>query len=233
MTDEHDEPTPVGDAIPDGLAERLKAYLEAHPGIQGHEAPVSTRETPEEAAQRLERQREAVRSRWFRRLPVMYTGATGADLDEPLTIPTGTLNVALAGGVGTGKTHAAYAIGNDLVREGRLSVEAWVVADLLETLRPSKPGDDMDEQRRAIHWARRANVLILDDLGATKVSDWAMETLLAILDHRLREERVTILTTNLTEAQLEEAWGGRILDRLRFRRVVRVFKGESRRVGAW
>jgi hypothetical protein len=51
----------------------------------------------------------------------------------------------------------------------------------------------------------------------------------ALLDLRVREGRRTVVTTNVPESELEAAWGGRFMDRFRFRRTVVVYRGESRR----
>lgn len=216
------EPTPVADAISPELRKRLEDR-----GVSLDPTPPSVVETPQEAEERRLRAQEGTRARWVRRLPPMYATATLDDLDPPLVWPASSLNLVLAGGVGVGKTHAAYAQASALVPLG-LSCEAWTVADLLEVLRPS---DHKAERAQAEYWTRRADVLILDDLGATKVSDWAVETLTALMDARLREGLRTIVTTNCTEDQLEAAWGGRMMDRLRYRRTVKVLLGESRRRG--
>lgn len=194
-------------------------------------------ESAEDRAERLSRQAAFRYSRWVQRRPVMYAEASLAQMihdaeqaDQASQIgawmrDADALNLVLAGPVGTGKTHAAYAIGNALALTEW--VEAWTVADLLAALRP-------DGDPTAADAARQADVLIMDDLGATKVSDWAQETLTAILDARLREQRRTIVTTNLPGMQtLTDAWGGRFTDRLRFKSLALVFTGTSRRRGEW
>jgi len=190
-------------------------------------------ETPEDREARRRRQAEHRAARWMRRLPVMYATASLDDYDGDeqaqaadtatrwLESPSATL--VLAGSVGTGKTHLAYAVGHALVARGDW-VEAWTTADLLEALRPG--GDE-----RALDVVRSCDVLILDDLGATKVSEWAVETMTSLLDHRLREDRRQVITTNVPWPSLEQAWGGRFADRLRFRWTVANMVGESRRAG--
>lgn len=221
------DPTRVGESP--ALA-TLQERLEQK-GVPVYDGDYPATETAEEKADRLERAKLAARNRWVARLPVMYTSANVSELDaaqDPDTIRSwlhdpAARNLILAGAVGTGKTHAAYALGNLLVSQGH-TVEAWTVHDLLEALRPS--GDDAPG-------APKVDVLLLDDLGAGKPTEWAMENLTALLDERLRQERRTIVTTNLTADQIAEAWGPRFLDRLRYQSTVVVFRGESRRVAAW
>jgi hypothetical protein len=230
MTD-HPEPVAIGDALKDHpLTKRL-----AERGIQITSTEADEHhhiETPEEAAERREKAHAGVRGRWERRRPAMYANAKMADLSPESVRGSGwswdhhSLNLCLAGPVGTGKTHAAYAIANDWVDRGMV-VEAWSVGDLLTALRPGH------EDERADFWCRAADLLILDDLNATKVSEFSMEQITLLMDWRLSRMRRTIVTTNLTEDQLQEAWGERLMDRLRHRRTVKVLTGESRRRPEW
>lgn len=193
------------------------------------EAPALV-ETAKEAEARRRALHRNLNARWAERLPVMYRDAGMGDLDgqsrDLLTwlMKTASLTLVIAGQVGTGKTHAAYAIGNTAVSRG-VWVEAWTTTDLLECLRP---GGDPGLAYRVRH----CDLLILDDLGAGKATDWAVETLTAIIDHRLREQRRQIVTTNHPYEVLVEAWGGRLMDRLRYAWTVVTMTGESRRKAA-
>jgi DNA replication protein DnaC len=188
-------------------------------------------ETAEDKAERLRLQAVNRANRWTKALPPIYTTASLADLDRPTVsamnewVERGGMNLVLAGQVGTGKTHAAYALGHHLVSQGRW-VEAWSVVDLLDAL---KPGREADAESRA----RECQVLILDDLGAARPTEWAIERMLALLDDRVRDMKPTIWTTNATSDQLYEAWTHRLLDRMAFRRTVIKFVGESRRKADW
>lgn len=223
-----EDPQPISQHLAD-LAERvpaIKRLVEAGvvyvPG-----APTDATETAAERADRLAARRAVYQARWAAQVPPMYAEASVMDLDEgqATSVPPGTLNIVLAGPVGTGKTHAAYAMGNALAERGEW-VQATTVVDLLEALRPEGNAG----LARAV---RECQVLILDDLGAGKASEFAIEQMTALLDLRIREGRRTIVTTNVPEDTLEKVWGGRFMDRLRFRRVVHVFRGESRRRAEW
>lgn len=187
-------------------------------------------ETKAEKAARLAVVAANVKARWENRLPVMYAGATLDDVaaddlpTEPLTwlAKDSSPTLILAGPVGTGKTHTAYAIGNTAVARG-VWTEAWTVTRLLEALRPGGEPQAADD-------VRRCALLILDDLGAQKASDWAVDTLTELVDDRLKNGRRQIITTNHPYASLEAAWGARLLDRLRFRWTIATLSGESRRM---
>lgn len=217
------DPVRIGDVIPARLRERLEAM-----GVQpASELPSPRQETEDEYQERVQARQAVYRARWASQVPPMYADASWADLDESQRFdwPEGSLNLVLAGPVGTGKTHAAYALGNAFSARGQWCQAATVV-DLLTALRPE--GDP--SLGRAV---RECRVLILDDLGAGKASEFAVEQMTALLDLRIREGCRTIVTTNVPEPDLEAAWGGRFMDRLRYRRTVHVFSGESRRKAAW
>lgn len=228
MSTEHEDPRPAADAV--------AALLERHPHLKraadlaataDPEPTQSIVETEDEFRERLAARRAVYQARWAAQVPPMYATASLADLDpaQAFTWPTDALNLVLAGPVGTGKTHAAYAIGNDLSAEGTWC-QAVTVVDLLAALRP----DGDPSLARAV---QSCQVLVLDDLGAGKASEWAIEQMTALLDLRVREGRRTVVTTNVPEPDLEAAWGGRFMDRLRYRRTVAVFRGESRRKADW
>lgn len=212
-----------------GWRQRIRAHLGDVDPATLPEVPQG--ETAEDRAARLQRQAENRAARWRSMLPVMYAEASLGDLDPQgrsaieSHFRNGGLNLVLAGAVGTGKTHAAYAAGHWLVHQGEW-VEAWSVVDLLDALKPNR---DTEAEARA----RECDVLILDDLGATRATDWAAERLLALMDDRLRDERATIFTTNATGEQISDAWGHRLLDRMSYRQTVIKFTGESRRKAAW
>ena len=225
---EQAEPITIADALPARLRERLEAMGVQTAAELAKAADAEPRtESPEDRQERLERRRNAYRARWEAQVPPMYADASWSDLDEAQRFdwPQESLNLVLAGPVGTGKTHAAYALGNAFSARGQW-VQATTVVDLLAAMRP-------DGDASLARAAQSCHVLILDDLGAGKASEFAVEQMTALMDLRIREGRRTIMTTNVPEPDLEAAWGGRFADRLRYRRTVAVFKGESRRKAAW
>lgn len=223
------EPTTMGEAMSPWL-EKLKAK-----GLDPASAPPMEdrrTESPEEAQERRQRRLDAYAARWREKVPVMYQEATTADLDDQQHaarvmgwLHSGSLHLVLAGPVGTGKTHAAYAVGNQALAAGKW-VEAWSVGDLMDALRPGSQDQGAEER------ARKCHVLILDDLTG-KATDWEAERLTLLLDARVRDQRQTIVTTNITSGQITETWGGRFMDRLRYRLTALTFQGESRRGADW
>lgn len=225
-----EEPTALSEALSPLMA-RLRAM-----GLEPGQRPEGPTPVPKEdrtdARQRHQARMDHLASRWKELVPEMYQTADLESLDDlqhPVKVRywlgSGSLHLVLAGPVGTGKTHAAYAVGNQALAAGKW-VEAWTVGDLMDALRPGS-SDHGAEGR-----ARGCQVLILDDLTG-KATDWEAERMTLLLDARTREQRQTVITTNITSTQMEEVWGSRFMDRLRHRLTALTFTGESRRKAAW
>lgn len=228
-TPEPEEPTAMADALAPWM-EKLKAKGLTPEAVAA--ADVAKKETPQELEARRQARLDSYAARWKALVPAMYQEAVIADLDDLQHaarvqgwLASGSTHLVLAGGVGAGKTHALYAVGNQALARG-LWVEAWAVGDLLDALRPGSTDPHAEDR------ARRCQLLLLDDLTG-KATDWEAERLTMLLDARIREERLTALTTNITSTAITEAWGGRFMDRLNYRLTALIFKGESRRGGVW
>jgi len=68
--------------------------------------------------------------------------------------------------------------------------------------------------RRLLHRCRTDAVVILDDIGAEKPSDWVEEQLYALIDVRYRMLRSTIFSSNRSMRQLEAQIGSRSVSRI-------------------
>ncbi|MEU8772627.1 ATP-binding protein [Streptomyces sp. NPDC048606] len=131
--------------------------------------------------------------------------------------PSGTRGIAegpsllIVGPTGTGKTHQAYGAVRSLLAAGvRLRWEAVTAADLYARLRP-RPGLDAE---RELHTLARCPLLVLDDLGAAKGSEWTEELTYRLINYRYEYLRPTLLTTNLPIPKLRTALGDRVASRL-------------------
>jgi DNA replication protein DnaC len=102
---------------------------------------------------------------------------------------TGPRAVVLAGPARTGKTTAGYAIANAVQAQGVWTV-TWSVADLSAALKPDS-GEPF-----AYEYAIKSDLLMLDDRGRERVTDWWLEQLQRIVDSRCANGRRTIITTN-------------------------------------
>lgn len=115
------------------------------------------------------------------------------------------------GGVGTGKTFAAACIANYLL-DHRVPVVMTSFVKLLDTMK----GFQSDDQAM-IAKLNKAKLLIIDDLGAERSTDTALEKVYNIVDSRYRSQKPLIVTTNLPLNEIrhpQDTARARIYDRI-------------------
>jgi len=133
-------------------------------------------------------------------------------------------NLFLHGPVGTGKTGLAVGAMRALIERGMVP-KLWGVPTLLDRMRPG--GDDDDPLARCV----KVSVLVLDDLGVEKPSEWVRERLYVLLNGRYEAERPTIVTSNVDLVGLAAQIGERAVSRFAERvTVVKVFGTDLRRL---
>ncbi len=117
------------------------------------------------------------------------------------------------GDVGTGKTHLAVAVMNELISRKRVPALFVTVPELLDNMRGAynDPGRDIDEWMAAV---KNADLLLLDDLGAERANEWVRERIFVIVNHRYREELPTIFTSNIGPKDLANQLGERTASRI-------------------
>jgi DNA replication protein DnaC len=135
-----------------------------------------------------------------------YITNIAAYLDE-------SIGLILSGGVGCGKTHLAIGAAKLACAFGYtalfINAPAW-----FQELRDAYAANDSTREQDRMEQMRQTDVLILDDLGAEKPSDWARERLYIIVNHRALARRATFVTTNRALEELEVVVGERVLSRL-------------------
>jgi DNA replication protein DnaC len=103
----------------------------------------------------------------------------------------------LMGPVGTGKTHLAVAALQELIRlkgvRGRFADFTSLVLDIQMTF------DGQGSRREIIEPLIEIPLLVLDELGAGKVTQWVMDLLYYLVNTRYLEDRMTIFTTNYSD----------------------------------
>ncbi|MGH9747893.1 MAG: ATP-binding protein [Candidatus Acidiferrales bacterium] len=108
----------------------------------------------------------------------------------------------LMGPWGVGKTHLAVAALNQLVTRGHSGL-FYDYRELLKEIQNSYNPESRTTEMGVLEPVLRVEVLLLDDLGSSKPSDWALETVGHILNTRYNENRVTILTTNFLDPEFK------------------------------
>lgn len=175
---------------------------------------------------------------WRRIVPQRFWDATIDDLtgqerdlaDEWTADPT--RNVLLVGDLGAGKTHVLFACARWRFDQGA-TLQFWPTAELLQAMRPDSTVDG-DVLADAI----AADVLILDDLGVEKPSEWTAEQLYILVNRRWLERRPTLASSNLPHRPdparpevptFEEGVGSRLYSRLHHGALRLVVAGDDRR----
>ena len=110
---------------------------------------------------------------------------------------------------GNGKTHLSCAIGREVAAMG-YTVRYIRTARLLRIIKDAQLGNLED----TIAPFERCSLLILDDLGKEKGSDWVNEQLNELIDCRTANKRPMIVTCNMTPEQFASDYDSAIVDRL-------------------
>jgi DNA replication protein DnaC len=112
----------------------------------------------------------------------------------------------LTGLYGTGKTSLAIGVATEMLRLCRAplapSARFIVVPELLDTLRATYARRAQHSERDVMEELASVGLLILDDLGSERASDWATERLFVLINQRHDYRRRTIITSNLPPAEL-------------------------------
>lgn len=141
------------------------------------------------------------------------------------TVGTGP-SLLLIGPVGTGKTHQAYGAVRALAASGaRCGWKVLTAADVYARLRP-RPGVDSEQEFDQI---AAVGLLVLDDLGAAKQTDWTEEVNYRLVNRRYEACKPTLVTSNVPPKDLADVLGQRVASRLREMCRLVVLKGDDRR----
>ncbi|MFD8494238.1 ATP-binding protein [Amycolatopsis sp. NPDC059657] len=137
-------------------------------------------------------------------------------------------SLVLLGATGRGKTHQAFGALRYLVEAGLPNtISVATTADLYAELRPRA---GVDSEAVFTGYAQ-VGLLMLDDLGAAKSSEWVEEINYRLINHRYNNALPTVLTSNVPPAQLAAHLGERVASRLTEMATTVVLKGTDRRRG--
>lgn len=109
---------------------------------------------------------------------------------------TGGKGLLLTGSIGVGKTHLAVGVLRRLVQEKGCKGLFCDYRELLKNIQNSYNPQVNTTELELLKPVFAAEVLVLDDLGAQKPTEWMSDTVSLILNTRYNEKRTTIITTN-------------------------------------
>jgi DNA replication protein DnaC len=110
----------------------------------------------------------------------------------------------LMGPSGVGKTHIAVAALKELIKRGHVGLFCDY-RELLKEIQASYNPASESTEMRILEPIRTVEILILDDLGASKPSDWVRDIVGIVLNARYNERRTTIITTNYFDSPAAES----------------------------
>jgi DNA replication protein DnaC len=110
--------------------------------------------------------------------------------------PAAGMGLFLEGPPGVGKTHLAVAVLKQVVQTSGAHGVFYDTRDLLRVIRSTYDPSIRTTEIEVLRPVMRADLLVLDDLGAEKTSEWVEETMNLIVNTRYNERRLTIFTSN-------------------------------------
>jgi DNA replication protein DnaC len=110
----------------------------------------------------------------------------------------------LTGEPGTGKTHLAVAALRRLMArgfEGLFCDYQYLLDRIRSSYNPASGASDREAYQNALE----CEVLLIDDLGAHRVTDWVLDTVTSIITYRCNNRKPLIATTNLPDPDAGDA----------------------------
>ena len=137
------------------------------------------------------------------------------------TYPAVERGLLFMGPVGVGKTHLTVAIIRDLLLQKGVNCLFYEFGALLKEIQNSYSSISQTSELSVLAPVFEADVLVLDEIGASKPTDWVRDTMMHIINTRYNEKKLTIFTTNYLDARpkerdetLEDRIGVRLRSRL-------------------
>jgi DNA replication protein DnaC len=177
-------------------------------------------------------QRNKARLKTFARIPARYENCTiqnyeVMDVRQVFQLaklaaqrfvneyPVDVSGLLLMGDIGTGKTHLAVAIMQELIETKNIPCSFYPYTELLKMIQSSYSKESETTELELLRPVLDTEVLVLDDIGTMKPSEWVLDTVNFIINTRYNDNRTTIITTNYTEEELVNRVGPRVASRLR------------------
>ena len=133
-----------------------------------------------------------------------------------------TKGLYLSGNFGSGKSYIVSACLNELVKDGYNAAMIYY-PEFLRSLKTSF-STDFDEQ---YDYARKSDLLLLDDIGAENITPWSRDEILGpILQYRMENNLATFFTSNLTieELEIHLSEGKNSVDKVKAKRIIERIK---------
>jgi DNA replication protein DnaC len=136
----------------------------------------------------------------------------------------------LMGPCGVGKTHLAVSAMKTIVLRGHSGL-FYDYRELLKAIQDSYNPENQATEMSVLEPVLKTEILVLDDVGSSKPSLWALETVGHILNTRYNDKRVTLLTTNFLDSDTAPAGASSQTPRVAGMRTPTVEDSLTERVG--
>ena len=113
--------------------------------------------------------------------------------------PRDGMGLLIIGKIGTGKTHLAVGIIKELILDRGISCLFYDYRELLKEIQNSYNAAVQTTELDVLRPVFDTDVLVLDELGAVKPTEWVWDTVSLILNTRYNDNRTTIITTNFED----------------------------------
>ncbi len=118
--------------------------------------------------------------------------------------PTEKTGPVVCGSVGVGKTHLAVGILKALIRDKGVPCLFCDYRELLKSIQNSYNASVQATEMEILRPVFDAEVLVLDELGAVRSTEWVFDTVNYILNSRYNDNKTTIITTNFPDKPEQE-----------------------------
>lgn len=153
------------------------------------------------------------------RIPARYENAKYEEVPENIRalvkgMRESKRGIYIYGGVGSGKTHVAYAIAKKWEDVTKKYVHFWNTTELMQEFKDDFDRNAYDKKHTLDNLMHSDQLIVLDDIGVEKISDWVMERFYLLVNKRYNEMRPIIFTSNYSPADLADRIGERTVSRI-------------------
>jgi len=165
--------------------------------------------------ERIKEEEKQRKQRFLSSLPERYKSADYKDVDFRIKkafeeIKETRKGIYIYGGVGIGKTHIAVALRKQCYSQ-ELRCRFYNAVDILDKIRDDYRNKDTYNLDKILDYK---GLLIIDDIGAEKITEWVLETFYRIINQRYEDMLPVIFTSNFSLGELSERLGERISSRI-------------------
>lgn len=152
-------------------------------------------------------------------IPPRYENASYDDVPIEIKEMLKTMKVTkkgifIHGSVGTGKTHIAYAICKKYEENKNREANFWSTTELFNEMKEDFDRHNLEKTNVLENLMRSSRLLILDDIGVEKPSEWVQEQFYLLINRQYNEMRPTIFTSNYSLEELAPRIGDRTVSRI-------------------